>query len=186
MKDKNINNKDNIMKTQNNNTSLYKYIFNKDITDVLKIDEIDKETNIPTKLIYDNHYYVLITSNPSNRKKNTYKCALWRRIKDKTTTKYSFCYSAITCKINSNKIRKYFIGKQHSKDCDKVYNNNIELDNVISIKNENNLKKEFMTKIKNYMNNNNFVKLTLQNLKGYVMHIYYYYKYNILKIIYFI
>ena len=57
------------MKNQNNNTSLYKFIFNKDITDELKIEEIDEETNIPTKLLYDNYYYVLITSNPSNRKK---------------------------------------------------------------------------------------------------------------------
>ena len=154
----NINNKVNNMKNLNNNKSLYKYIFNKGITEELKKDLIDEETNIPNKLIYDNHYYVLITSNPSNHKKNTYKFALFRRIKDKTTNKFAFCYSTITCKINSNKVRKYDIGKQHSKDCDKVYNNNIELDNMISNKNDKTLKKEFITKIKNYMNKNKSVK----------------------------
>ena len=33
-------------------------------------------------------------------------------------------------------------------------------------------------KIQNYMINNQTVKLTLKNIKGYSMHIYYYYKYN--------
>ena len=37
----------------NNNGILNKYIVNKDITDEIKIEEIDKETNIPTKLIYE-------------------------------------------------------------------------------------------------------------------------------------
>ena len=127
LQDNNTNNKVNNIKNLNNNKALDKYIFNKDITEELKIEEIDEETNIPTKLIYDNHSYVLFTSNPSNHNKNTYKCALWLRIKDKTTNKFSFCYSTITCKINSNKVRKYFIGKHLSQDCDKVYNNTIEL-----------------------------------------------------------
>ena len=81
----------------------------------------------------------------------------------------------ITCKINSNIVRKYFIGKHHSQDCDKVYNNTIELDNMISIKDDKTLKKEFITKIKNYMINNKLVKITLKNIKGYAMHVYYYF-----------
>ena len=40
------------------------------------------------------------------------------RIKGKTKTEYSFCYSKITCKIyNNNNERRYFIGQGHSKHC---------------------------------------------------------------------
>ena len=54
-------------------------------------------------------------------KKNTYKCCLWRRIRNKTSSMPSFCNSTITSKIeNDNKV--YYIGLPHSYDCNNIYN----------------------------------------------------------------
>ena len=60
-------------------------------------------------IIYDNHKYIMFTKNPDEHNKNTYKCCLWRRIRNKSTTNCSFCNATITCKnINNNRI--YYLG----------------------------------------------------------------------------
>ena len=78
---------------------LSKYITNKYITNEIIIEIYDNNLNIPYNIIYDNHKYILTSKNPEICNKNTYRCSLWGRIKGKTKTEYSFCYSKIACKI---------------------------------------------------------------------------------------
>ena len=84
------------IKFENNDISP-KYIFNKEITNEIIIEEKDEVNNIPNIIIYDNHKYIMTTINPENHNKNTHKCILWRLTKDKTTNNYNFCSSTITC-----------------------------------------------------------------------------------------
>ena len=88
--------------------------------------------------------------------KNSYRCCLYRRQRDKTSNRYSFCNSSITCKINNNKERIYYIGKAHSKDCTKVTNiNKHNLSYNENVNNIKNLKDEFKLKVKYYLYNTN-------------------------------
>ena len=135
---------------------------------------------MPIKIIYDNHIYILTSNKPKGRKKVTFKCILWRRIKDKTSNNYNFCSSTIKCKINKNKELKYYIGNPHSYDCNKV-NNILENNdkNNCDISKKENRQNDLINKIKIYLEQDKNVKKNLYNIKGYVMHLYYIYKYNI-------
>ena len=102
---------------KNNNLDINgKYIFNKNITNDILIYELDEDNEVPISIIYGNHKFILFTKNASQHKKITYKCCLWRRIKNKTTNNFYFCQSTIACKIIYNK-RNYYFGQQHSIDC---------------------------------------------------------------------
>ena len=75
-----------------------KYIVDKDITKDIIIEEFDESPDLPIKIIYDNHIFILTTNKPKGRKKVTFKCILWRRIKDKTSNNFNFCSPIIIIK----------------------------------------------------------------------------------------
>lgn len=174
------NNKSNIVINKIEHNQKEKYIIDKDITKDISIEQFDDSLNIPIKIIYDNHIFILTTNKPKGRKKITFKFILWRRIKDKTSNNFNFCNSTIKCKINIHKEFKYYIGNPHSYDCNKF--NNILENNDINISDNNkkdNLKTDLINKIKLYMEDDKNYKKNLYNIKGYVMHLYYKYKYNL-------
>lgn len=87
-------------------------------------------------------------------------------IKRKTTTEYSFCYSTITCKINNNNERRYFIGQAHSQDCQNISTTARSLfSETIKNNNAKDLNHEFITKINEYINNNKSI-CSLKLVKG--------------------
>lgn len=162
-KEENINN----INSDNNS----KYIFNKNITNDILIDELDEDNEVPISIIYDNHKFILFTKNPLQHKKNTYKCCMWRRIKNKTTNNFSFCQSTITCKIINNK-RNYYIGQQHSIDCNNV--------NIINYQNKyydttklssNYIKEEYINRLNEYIKSSKESHITKKKFKAYALNI---------------
>ena len=107
----NTNNNMNSNKTTNKSVQFLKekYIIDKVITKDIIIDKFDESIDLPIKIIYDNHIYILTSNKPKDRKKVTFKCILWLKIKDKTSNNYNFCSSTIKCKINKNKELKFFL-----------------------------------------------------------------------------
>ena len=79
--------------------------------------------------------------------KKQVKFSLWRRIKNKTTSDFSFCQSTISCKIYNNK-RNYYIRQPHSIDCNNInciISNNKDY-NITKLS-SNTLKSEYINKL---------------------------------------
>ena len=76
-----------------NNIGDYQNEINLDITNSVQIVEEKVKYNIPYKISYNNYIFNFEGSNPEKRKKFTFHCQNYRKIKNFRKKNKKFCYS---------------------------------------------------------------------------------------------
>ena len=166
-----------------NNIGDYQNEINLDITNSVQIVEEKVKYNIPYKISYNNYIFNFEGSNPEKRKKFTFHCQNYRKIKGLREKNKKFCYSKIQGTredINSKKI-KYILKTNHSYLCINLHNSNLK--SIIVEKNKSNEleklkeniitdKNEFNLELENYIKNNKENKLDCQSFIKYGFKLY--------------
>ena len=136
------------------------------------VDDTIRNT-IPYEIIYNNHIYNYEGNNPKKKKKITWHCQNYRKIKNLPSNTNKFCNSIIQGNrdnIESNQFQ-YFFKKENSDLCINLYNKTNE-----SKSNEGNKmikqdeiketdisnKKDFNFKMENYIKSNKEIKIDCQ------------------------
>ena len=154
-----------------------------DITNEVKILYDTIRNIIPYKIIYNNYIYNYEGNNPKKKKKITWHCQNYRKIKNLPSNTNKFCNSIIQGNRDNieSKQFQYFFKKEHSELCINLYNKikesktneekkKIKQDEIKETDISN--KKEFNFKMENYIKNNKEIKIDCQTFIKYGLKFY--------------
>ena len=141
------------------------------------------KSNVPYKILYDNYIFRYEGLNPKKKKKITWHCQNYRKIKDLPEGVGKFCNSTIQGFRNNLKQKKFkfYLKNNHSDRCKKfqnILNISKDKEDVKNIKSEVIIdsellnRKDFNLVLEDYIKNNKDIKIDFQSFIKYGLKIY--------------